>query len=198
MNLSRFFPKRTRPPSHEPHRWATLVWALWAALSGYSIVSGSLVPEALAAFFALELAGVVLERQTAFGFTFSELVWWYVPWLPARWALAVVYGTAFSVYVSPVAGAILALWLVPHFVAVGRDFRRYENRVAALAARAYIRDDGVYPSSVDYLVETTGEDPELVRDAQRLYVRLEQQDRAAWRTIADSGAFMESLDELER
>jgi len=197
MKPSSLFPMRNRPPTHRPHVAATLIWSAWALLSLYAIATGSLVAEAVGLFLVLELVGAVLDRPALFGFTFSEIVWWYVPWLLARWALAVFYGGAFAVYVSPVAGLIFLFWLIPHFVAVGRDFRRYDRRVAALAARAFARDEGAYPSSVDYLTETAGDDPELVRAAQWLYVRLEQDDRAAWVKVeAESPA--EILDEFRR
>lgn len=187
---SRFNARRLRPRDLEPHGWARFFWYTWAVLSAYAIGSGQYVNEALGLFFVLEFAGVIFDRQTAFGWTFSEIVWYDLPWAPLRWALGIIYGGAFAVYVSPVAGLLLTAWLAPHFVIVRKAFRDYEGRVAQLAVKAYSRDQGVYPSSIDYLQETLdADDPsqlQTLRDAQRLYVALERGEPAVWRKTAST------------
>lgn len=162
---------RFKPPRSKPHDLATAAWVLWTMAWLTVLPAGEGVWWVLGAFAGLELAGGLLSKGKPYGGTLSEVVWWYVPWLPVRWAFAVLLAGSAMVYVDPRAGGVLFLWLVPHFVMKGREYVRYERRVAMYAAGAYTRNPELHPSSVRYLEERV-EDPTLLRDAQRLYVEL--------------------------
>lgn len=180
--IERLFPTRVRPPTETPHRTALILWGAWFLVSIYAIATGTNVGAVLVLFAILELGGLALSSRHPFGFTFSEVVWAVVPFKVVRYAIAVGYAFATMFLVDPIWGALLLLWLVPHFVMTGAEYRKHEHRVAVLAARAYTRDTGVYPSSIEYLTATEG-NAETVRQAQRLYVRLEGEDRDAFRVL---------------
>lgn len=112
-----------------PHPVAEVLWLAWfgnavvATLTGWP---GTVGPEelsaqahltnvVLASFFLLEIGGWLRSRNRPWGGTLSEVVWWRIPWWPARWLLGTALGVATWAMVSPLAGFVLIVWLGAHF-----------------------------------------------------------------------------------
>lgn len=182
--IQTLFPTRPRPPQLRPHRWALFIWATWNAVFVGTMLQPDLKWFTLATFLLLELAALRLSATHPFGITLSEVVWWYIPWKWARWLLAVVYGLTGFLLIDPRMGAALLLWLVPHFVMVGREYAKRAKVVEVFAQATADRDPDTFQSSVAYIEGVTSayvaseraehgleDDPELVREVQQAMVR---------------------------
>lgn len=176
----KLFPSRTRPPSSRPHVAAIWIWGCWflGAFIPAAISGGAFVGIAAVLFLVLEAAAVVTSNARPWGFTFSEVVWGLVPWMPLRWALGVFLGLVTMLQLSVPYGMLLTMWLVPHFVMVGREYARYDRKVEALAQQAVHRNTRIFPSSIEFLQVMTG-DLEVTKDAQRRMVQIADRRGAA-------------------
>lgn len=129
--LGDVFYTRVVRAKHKPPTFYAVYWALWTIMAFFSFwwlvvvdhMALWLRPYSWLLFSWFVAAEGVAAFSKVPGDTYSEWNWWYVPTVLVRsiWTFALVLQA--WLFIHPLFGMLLMIWLFPHLTVKGRDNR---------------------------------------------------------------------------